>query len=183
MGSDLTQPDSAKERRAAKEDGRLARRDATLLATEPPQEGVRIVGNTRIDAQNRVLCMARSKASGELCKAPAVTGARVCRIHGGSSPQAQQRSKLRLQALVDPAIATLAKEMTTAEKSRDRLSAANSVLDRAGYARVARVDLADAREMLVQRLLEMQAQALGTEPGEPDDYEYLDDDLQEGQDA
>ena len=126
----------------------------------------------RFDAMNRLLCEARTH-SGVLCMSPAVTGMRVCRMHGGSSPQARNRAKLRLAELVDPAVATLAREMTQAEKSNDRQAAANSILDRAGFARVAKIEQSDARELLVQRLLAMQAEVAVEEafanPEDPDD--------------
>jgi hypothetical protein len=58
----------------------------------------------------------------------------VCRLHGGAAPQTQRAAKLRLLELVDPAIATLAKEMIN-PKARpiERVKAAEAVLDRAGY--------------------------------------------------
>lgn len=58
--------------------------------------------------------------------------------------------------LVDPAIATLGREMMKAENSRDRQSAANSILDRAGYGRAQQITTDDARSMLLHRLLEAQ---------------------------
>lgn len=85
-------------------------------------------------------------------------GQRVCKFHGGASPQAKAKARLRLLELVDPAIATLAREMVQADLSSDRQKAANSILDRAGYARMSRIEAVDAREVLIQRLLDLRAQ-------------------------
>lgn len=85
-------------------------------------------------------------------------GGTTCRSHGGAAPQVKAKARLRLLELVDPAIATLAREMVQADASGDRQKAANSILDRAGYARMTRVEAVDAREVLIQRLLDLRAQ-------------------------
>ncbi len=51
----------------------------------------------------------RSKQTGRRCRQPAIPGGNVCRYHGGAAPQVQQAARLRLAALVDPAIDQLAK--------------------------------------------------------------------------
>lgn len=117
----------------------------------------------RYDAQNRLLCSARRR-DGDLCQSPAMHGQRVCRMHGGSAPQARSKARLRLAELVDPAIATLSREMVNADSSADRQRAANSILDRAGVPRVTREIEADtAREILLTRLLELRSQHNGTD--------------------
>lgn len=127
----------------------------TGLSNAPVQEIALAEGiSIRLDAQGRLLCKAKRR-DGQLCKAPAVAGMRVCKLHGGKSPQAKNAAKLRLAELVNPAIATLAREMTQADKSADKQRAANSLLDRAGYGRVQRMEVADAKELLLQRLLAM----------------------------
>lgn len=104
-------------------------------------------------------CQATSR-SGNQCGHRASPGQRVCHLHGAASPQAQRKAKLRLAELVSPAIATLAKEMTQADTSADRMKAANSILDRAGWGRVQKVEAHDAREILLQRLLDMREDQL-----------------------
>lgn len=119
----------------------------------------------RIDEYGRLLCHATAR-NGEPCNGAAVTGMKVCRMHGGSSPQARNRAKLRLAELVDPAIGTLARVMTNSDGQStpgDRLRAANSILDRAGHGRMTKVEAVDARELLTQRLLEMQAASASEE--------------------
>jgi hypothetical protein len=110
----------------------------------------------RVDDNNRVLCSAHASRTGELCRAPAMHGQRVCRLHGGGTQASKAKAKLRLAGLVDPAIATLAKEMVNPDTtSRARQSAANSILDRAGWGRVTKVEAVDARALLLQRLREL----------------------------
>lgn len=120
----------------------------------------------RYDAQNRLLCHARTR-SGALCNSPSMVGQKVCRMHGGASPQARNKAQLRLARLVDPAIAILAQEMVRAEKSADRQRAANSVLDRAGVARVIKSPDSDvARALLLERLREMRGGDATTDEGD-----------------
>lgn len=121
----------------------------------------------RVDDQGRLLCSAHSKRTGLLCNGPAVRGTRVCRQHGGTTKAARRGATLRLAGLVDPAITTLAREMVGADKSSDRQRAANSVLDRAGYPRERRLEAKDAREILLQRLLEMQGEGEGDDELDP----------------
>lgn len=124
----------------------------------------------RYDEWNRRLCTARSSRTGELCRAAAIGGATVCRVHGGANRQVRRKAALRLAELVDPAIATLAREMTSADKSADRQRAANSILDRAGYGRTVQVDGDAARQILVQRLLAMRAEPVEPEELQPAPY-------------
>ena len=125
-------------------DQRIARAYATSGDMQP-----------RVDAQNRVLCSAHSGRTGELCRAPAMHGQQVCRLHGGGTRASKAKAKLRLAGLVDPAIATLAREMVNGDTSAARQSAANSILDRAGWGRVTRVEAVDARQVLLDRLREL----------------------------
>lgn len=100
----------------------------------------------------RPRCTAQSKQNKRRCRRAATPGTNVCISHGSGAPQVRRAAKLRLLSLVDPAIATLAREMTQAPKSSDKLRAANSILDRAGIARSSEVRVDDARELLVERL-------------------------------
>lgn len=119
----------------------------------------------RHDKQNRQLCAA-NRTNGEPCNAPAMRGQTVCRVHGGSAPQARRKARLRLDALAYPAIATLAKELTEATESRDRQSAANSILDRSGYSRTHTISTDDAREILLERLLQAHEDGLIDDEGQ-----------------
>jgi len=132
----------------------------------------------RRDKFNRRLCTAHRSKTGEPCMAPAMRGQNVCRAHGGAASAAKRAAKLRLAALVEPAIATLAREMADrSNTSRDKQTAANSLLDRAGWGRVTKIEAADARELLFQRLLEIQADNDGRDAGVADaPSDPLDDD-------
>lgn len=101
-------------------------------------------------------CTATNRA-GERCKRRPIPGGNVCTNHGGKAPQVKRRAQLRLLELIDPAIATLAREMATATKSSDRQRAANSLLDRAGMGRHQEVDIHTAQDLLIQRVLELKA--------------------------
>lgn len=116
-------------------------------------------------------CTATSRRTGQRCGANAVPGATVCGWHGGRAPQVQRSARLRLLELVDPAIATLAREMATATNSSDRQRAANSILDRAGVTRESSADPAAAQALLLTRLLALRESGqlppgLDTVPGE-----------------
>jgi len=122
----------------------------------------------------RTRCTARSKGTGERCKQSAIAGGTVCRFHGGGAPSVKRKAALRLAALVDPAIATLGREMVKAEKSSDRQRAANSILDRAGITRGQSSELDVARALLLERLLEARsAPALPAAVAAPDPLEIV----------
>lgn len=113
----------------------------------------------RYDDQGRRLCGAK-RTNGQPCRAPAMAGQRVCYKHGGAKPSARRAARLRLMELVDPAVATLAREMVQADSSRDRQSAANSILDRAGIARtVKEVSVEESRALLIERIRAIKARA------------------------
>lgn len=112
----------------------------------------------RLRPNGQRMCSAR-RSNGEPCRALAMSGQRVCRTHGGSSPQAKRKAALRLVELIDPAIATLAREMVQADTSADRQRAANSILDRAGVPRVTKeIGVDTSREVLLTRLREIRKQ-------------------------
>lgn len=81
-------------------------------------------------------CVAHRKSNGQRCKSQAIAGATVCRMHGGGAPQVREAARLRLLALVDPALAALDKAMRSQGKSPAHNSvavqAARDVLDRNG---------------------------------------------------
>lgn len=106
-------------------------------------------------------CTAWSRTAGERCRQPAIPGGTVCRFHGGGNPDVKRKAALRLAALVDPAIATLGREMVKADRSSDRQRAANSILDRAGISRAASAEVEVARSLLLERLAALRADATG----------------------
>lgn len=102
-------------------------------------------------------CKAKTR-SGKQCRNAPIDGGTVCRMHGGSAPQVKRRAALRLLELVDPAVATLAREMATASKSVDRQRAANSILDRAGVVRRDSPAKEDVYDLVAERLRALREQ-------------------------
>lgn len=83
-----------------------------------------------------------------------------CKLHGGASPAASARARLRMAELVEPAIAVLVEVITSRdEKTADRLRAAEAVFDRVGMARRLDIDLTAGREALTERIMEELARA------------------------
>jgi len=88
----------------------------------------------RTDKQGRRLCTGTTR-QGNPCKAPSLTGAMVCRMHGGSSPQVREKAHhVVLEELVGPALMTLRGLIEDeATPPAVRLGAARDILDRTGY--------------------------------------------------
>lgn len=76
-------------------------------------------------------CKAKTR-SGVQCKSQAITGATVCRMHGGAAPQVRAKALARIQALVHPALDTMQAALTC-EQSAVAVAAARDLLDRAGF--------------------------------------------------
>jgi hypothetical protein len=77
-------------------------------------------------------CTATSHRTGERCKRRPILGGNVCPVHGGSAPQVIAAARRRLEALVDPAIDTLA-DLLEANNESVALQAAKDILDRTGH--------------------------------------------------
>lgn len=79
-------------------------------------------------------CTARSHRTGERCRRAAISGGRVCYVHGGNAPQVKRSARERINELIDPALNVLARLVTArGVMDRDSLRAAQDILDRAGY--------------------------------------------------
>lgn len=75
-------------------------------------------------------CSATSKRTGKPCPMPAISGATVCRMHGGAAPQVKAKAAERLMALQPKAIQTLDALLGRDEFPTVQLGAAKDVLDR-----------------------------------------------------
>jgi hypothetical protein len=73
-----------------------------------------------------------SKKDGTRCRQSAIQGLNVCRSHGGGTKLAREAARVRLAALVDPALRVLAEAMKARVPTQHRLTAARDVLDRNG---------------------------------------------------
>jgi hypothetical protein len=101
----------------------------------------------------RPKCRATNKA-GNQCGRYAIPGGMVCNLHGGKAPQVRDKARMRLIAMIEPALQVLSDVMASEKAAdADKLRAANSVLDRAGYGRVQTIDVEAARDVLTQRIL------------------------------
>ena len=61
----------------------------------------------RKDDQGRRLCTAHT-AKDKPCRSPALIGATVCRMHGGSAPQVKEAAaRVKLEELIGPSLARL----------------------------------------------------------------------------
>ena len=119
-------------------------------------------------------CVGDSKQRHARCLNRPIPGGTVCRFHGGAAPQVVRSAKLRLAELVDPAIVNLARilagdaaawqllEPPTETRSgvwkqvgidhADKIRAAEAILDRTGHPRRTELDVAGARERLIDRI-------------------------------
>lgn len=143
-------PKSRKRDRAAAK----ARKEARGARTEQPAKPGRpgSVNDSR-------RCSATAHRTGERCKAPAIKGHQVCRVHGGAAPQTRRTAKERLLALADPAIDVLNKILHDEDADDSvRLRAALGITDRIG--------LGPGQTVIVQtsRFDEMLANAIGMNP-------------------
>ena len=87
-------------------------------------------------------CHAHRKKDGNLCGRDAMKGQRVCRLHGGLSPQALRGARDRINDLVDPSLNELAKIINEpGTPPATKLAAIRDVLDRAGYGAKQQVEL------------------------------------------
>ena len=79
-----------------------------------------------------MICTAH-RTNGQPCKSHAIQGATVCRKHGGGAPQVREAARLRLAAMVDPALGVLLHAMKQKTKQLpSAITAAKDVFDRAG---------------------------------------------------
>ena len=90
-------------------------------------------------------CKAKTKNGGKPCRAQAIAGGTVCRMHGGGAPQVREAARLRILELVDPALATLYRSLKLkGPASGVALAAAKDVLDRAGLKAPDRMEFSGA---------------------------------------
>ena len=94
------------------------------------------------------LCTATAR-SGKRCARPAIPGGAVCRYHGGAAPQVKEAAKLRLAALVDPAIGELEKLLKRSKQDAVRFAAVKDVLDRNGFKPAEKVEVTQQTSMAV----------------------------------
>ena len=77
-------------------------------------------------------CTAHTRAGNE-CKAQAIKGATVCRVHGGMAPQVRNAARARLLEALDPAAGELVRIALNAKNEQVRVSAIKELFERAGF--------------------------------------------------
>jgi hypothetical protein len=104
-------------------------------------------------------CTATAKSTGERCKNPAIPGSNVCRFHGGSAEQVQDKAQERLDRMADETTAEmqdilgdlsdLYKQAPPDEKvniAREMRQAWVKILDRTGHGPTERRELEHSGE-------------------------------------
>ena len=92
------------------------------------------------------------KTNGDTCKANAIKGSNVCRVHGGSAPQVKAKAQQRLLAAADDAAAVLV-QIIMDKKSPPavRVAAVKDLLDRAGLKPVEQIEVTTLDESVIDR--------------------------------
>lgn len=91
-------------------------------------------------------CTAR-RSNGDPCSRRAISGGKVCYVHGGAAPQVKKAARERIAEMVDPALGVLYKAMKMGDKRSAHplaVQAARDVLDRAGYKATDKIQLTGA---------------------------------------
>ena len=120
-----------------------------------------------------MLCTAK-RSNGLKCKAQAITGAKVCRVHGGSAPQVIAAARRRLLLLIDPALGVLARAVRTRssrkwEPSSQEIAAAREVLTRAGVTAVLEDVTNDNGQVLWDEFIQIHRRRIPGGTSEPDE--------------
>ena len=90
-------------------------------------------------------CTARSKRTGERCRAASMMGGNVCRVHGGAAPQTRAKAKRRLEQAADALVQRLLQFALDGRVDDNvALHAIRDALDRAGLGAKAALELSVA---------------------------------------
>ncbi len=80
-----------------------------------------------------MICSAKSKSSGKRCKAHAISGGTVCRVHGGAAPQVIAAAHARILRAADPVAARMIQiALSRKTKPADAIAIGRDLLTRAG---------------------------------------------------
>lgn len=103
-------------------------------------------------------CHAQSKSTGKRCGRWAVTGARVCVVHGGRSPHVKAKAMSRLMDMQPKAMDRLQEILNQSQDERVVLQAINMILERLGVNADALADDGVAMDMFIRRMIEIRAE-------------------------
>lgn len=108
-----------------------------------------------------MICSA-NRVNGQKCKAQAITGGKVCRVHGGSAPQVMAAAMRRILMAADPAAArlvsiALAKGKDKGVEPQHSLVAIRELLNRAGVVAVRKIEetTADNGQVLWEEFIQI----------------------------
>lgn len=105
------------------------------------------------DAKGRLREGATAGSDAARCSNRPPAGATTCRFHGSRAPQTERARRLRLMDLQDPATARLARILANpATTDRDALRAIQLIYDRTGLIPGVAVDVATAKDRILDRL-------------------------------
>jgi hypothetical protein len=114
------------------DDGRRSVSDDSAPAVGKGKYGKGVRGPGAVDDSRR--CTANKVNTGERCKAPAIKGGTVCRVHGGAAKQVKKAAKERLMDMVEPALTELHRVLTKRDTDDAvKVRAALGILDRTGF--------------------------------------------------
>lgn len=91
-------------------------------------------------------CRAHSSRTGEPCKNASVSGATVCRFHGGTAKHVKAAARTRLDNAADLMARNLLRLAVGADSEQVNLGATNSALDRAGISKPTEVVLSQGEQ-------------------------------------
>jgi hypothetical protein len=118
-----------------------ARKPAATGGLVPSKRDAVKVRRVRIIREDRK-CVAHSSRTGEPCGNAALKGQNVCRFHGGATKASKSRAHERILGAADLGARQLIAFMTSTKVPYNvRLQAARDLLDRAGLAATAKLDI------------------------------------------
>lgn len=118
------------------------------------------------------VCSAKTQA-GKPCKGQAITGGKVCRVHGGSAPQVIAAARMRILLAADPAAARLVSIALAQGKDKHvepqhSLVAIKELLNRAGLVAQKGADepKVDEGQLLWEEFIAIHRRRIGPDPAE-----------------
>ena len=102
-------------------------------------------------------CSAHTSAGAE-CKAQAIRGATVCRVHGGMAPQVRNAARARILEALDPAAAELVRIALNAKSEQVRVQAIKELFERAGFGEPKRMDITLTDDVLDAEIARLTAE-------------------------
>ena len=97
------------------------------------------------------------RRDGNQCGSDAMTGATVCRMHGGSAPQVRAAAMRRLLEAADPVAAELVRLATQSKDERVRLAACRDLLDRVAVASPKQIEILPDPQLVQQWIAALEA--------------------------